>query len=455
MGAHTTSDDPTKYRGSAEVEPVAAQGPDRPAGEVPPGTRASPTTTFFERVRAEATSSPPRPRGRPRPRPRTSGPRSTTSTSRPTRWWPRAAGFEEYSAGFADEEAAADRRHRRQYPLWRNRKSRRRPTDDHHDHCQGHQRGPAGHAGERPQRRCSWARTSAALGGVFRVTDGLQADFGEDRVIDTPLAESGIVGTAIGLALRGYRPVCEIQFDGFVYPAFDQIVSQLAKMHSRSDGNLTVPVVIRIPFGGGIGAVEHHSESPEALFAHTAGLRVVTPSNPHDAYWMIQQAIDCDDPVIVFEPKRRYWDKGEVDTETPGASADPFKAHVLREGTDVTLVVYGPMVPVALDAAEAAAEEGHSVEVIDLRSLSPLDFDTVTASVQKTGRLVVVHEAPTFRGIGAEIAARISERCFYSLEAPVIRVGGFHMPYPVAKVEEDYLPDLDRILEAVDRALAY
>jgi 2-oxoisovalerate dehydrogenase E1 component beta subunit len=226
-------------------------------------------------------------------------------------------------------------------------------------------------------------------------------------------------------------------------------------MHARSNGNLTVPVVIRIPYGGGIGSVEHHSESPEALFAHTAGLRIITPSNAHDAYWMIQQAVECLDPVIIFEPKRRYWLKGDVDVENPGPSADPFKAHVLREGTDATIVAYGPLVPVALAAANAAEEDGRSVEVIDLRSISPLDFDTVTASVQKTGRLIVAHEAPTFGGIGGEIAARISERAFHSLEAPVIRVGGFHMPYPVAKVEEDYLPDIDRILEALDRALSY
>ena len=293
------------------------------------------------------------------------------------------------------------------------------------------------------------------LGGVFRITDGLQKDFGEERVIDTPLAESGIIGTAIGLALRGYSPVCEIQFDGFVFPGFNQITTQLAKMHARSNGNLTVPVVIRIPYGGGIGSVEHHSESPEALFAHTAGLRIITPSNPHDAYWMIQQAVECQDPVIVFEPKRRYWLKGEVDVQEPGLAADPFKAHVLREGQDATVVAYGPLVPVALAAANAAMEDGHNVEVIDLRSISPIDFDTVTESVKKTGRLIVAHEAPTFGGIGGEIAARISERAFLSLEAPVIRVGGFHMPYPVAKVEEDYLPDIDRILEALDRALAY
>jgi len=291
------------------------------------------------------------------------------------------------------------------------------------------------------------------LGGVYRVTDGLQADFGPDRVVDSPLAESGIIGTAIGLAFRGYRTVCEIQFDGFVFPAFNQITTQLAKIHARSSGMLSAPVVIRIPYGGGIGSIEHHSESPEALFAHTAGLRILTPSNAHDAYWMIQQAVVCNDPVIVFEPKRRYWLKGEVDTANPGP--DPFTAQVLREGTDATIVAYGPLVPVALAAAAAAAEEGHSVEVIDLRSISPIDFDTVTASVHKTGRLIVAHEAPTFGGMGGEIAARVSERAFLSLEAPVIRVGGFHMPYPVAKVEEHYLPDTDKVLEALDRSLAY
>ncbi|MFI6941453.1 alpha-ketoacid dehydrogenase subunit beta [Streptomyces sp. NPDC050418] len=291
------------------------------------------------------------------------------------------------------------------------------------------------------------------LGGVFRVTDGLQKDFGEERVIDTPLAESGIVGTAIGLALRGYRPVVEIQFDGFVFPAYDQIVTQLAKMHARSLGTVKMPVVIRIPYGGGIGAVEHHSESPEALFAHVAGLKVISPSNSHDAYWMLQQAIQSDDPVIYFEPKRRYWDKSDVDTET--IPAPVHQARTLREGTDLTLVAYGPMVKVCLEAAAAAQEEGKSVEVLDLRSMSPIDFDSIQASVEKTGRLVVVHEAPVFYGSGAEIAARITERCFYHLEAPVLRVGGFHAPYPPARLEEEYLPGLDRVLDAVDRSLAY
>ncbi|KNC19280.1 2-oxoisovalerate dehydrogenase [Arthrobacter sp. RIT-PI-e] len=291
------------------------------------------------------------------------------------------------------------------------------------------------------------------LGGVYRVTDGLKKEFGALRVVDTPLAESGIIGTAIGLALRGYRPVCEIQFDGFVFPGLNQIPTQLAKLRTRSDGMLSAPVVIRIPYGGGIGSGEHHPESPEALFAHTAGLRIITPSNAQDAYWMIQQAITCEDPVIVFEPKRRYWLKGEVDTSAP--AVDPFSAQVLRRGTDATVVAYGPLVPVALAAAAAAEEDGRSIEVIDLRSISPIDFDTVTESVARTGRLVVAHEAPTFGGIGGELAARISERAFLSLEAPVLRVGGFHMPYPVARVEEHYLPDIDRILEALDRAFAY
>jgi 2-oxoisovalerate dehydrogenase E1 component beta subunit len=292
------------------------------------------------------------------------------------------------------------------------------------------------------------------LGGVFRVTDGLQKDFGEDRVIDTPLAESGIIGTAVGLALRGYRPVCEIQFDGFVFPGYDQIVSQVAKMHFRSGGRLRVPMVIRIPFGGGIGAVEHHSESPEAYFAHTPGLKVVAVSNPLDAYWMIQQAITLDDPVVFFEPKRRYWEKADVSEDgSPDLALEA--ARVVVPGTDATVLAYGPMVKTCLDAASAAAEEGRSIEVVDLRSLSPLDLPVVFESVRKTGRCVVVHEAQRTLGIGAEVAARVSEECFYSLEAPVLRVTGFDTPYPPARVEEEYLPDLDRVLDGVDRTLAF
>ena len=289
------------------------------------------------------------------------------------------------------------------------------------------------------------------LGGVFRVTDGLQRDFGRDRVMDTPLAESGIVGTAVGLAFRGYRPVVEIQFDGFIYPGFDQIVAQVAKLHYRTGGAVKMPLTIRVPYGGGIGAVEHHSESPEAYFAHTAGLRVVSCSNPQDAHSMIRQAIASDDPVLFFEPKRRYWTKGEVDedAQTPGLES----ARVVVEGSDATLVTYGPLVVTAVDAALAAADEGLSLEVIDLRSLSPIDFDTMVASVEKTGRLVIAHEAQQFAGLGAEIAATITDRCFYYLEAPPQRVTGFDVPYPPARLEEHFPPHLDRILDAVDRVM--
>lgn len=291
------------------------------------------------------------------------------------------------------------------------------------------------------------------LGGVFRVTEGLKAEFGENRVLDTPLAESAIIGTAIGLAMRGYRPVCEIQFDGFIYPGFDQITSQLAKLTYRHEGSQTFPVVIRVPYGGHIGAVEHHQESPEAYFAHTPGLRVVSPATPNDAYWMIQQAIASNDPVMFFEPKSRYWQKGEVDRE---GSPVPFQAsRVVRTGTDVTLVGHGAMVSALLQAADIAAEEGTSAEVIDLRSLSPIDYAPILASVQKTGRIVIAQEAPGSVSVGSEIAATVAERAFYSLEAPVLRVSGFDTPFPPAKLEGVYLPDADRILEAVDRALAY
>jgi 2-oxoisovalerate dehydrogenase E1 component beta subunit len=294
------------------------------------------------------------------------------------------------------------------------------------------------------------------LGGVFRITDGLQKDFGDQRVIDTPLAESGIIGTAIGLAIRGYRPVCEIQFDGFVYPAYDQIVSQVAKMHYRSQGKVRLPIVIRIPFGGGIGAVEHHSESPEAYFAHTAGLKVVSCANAQDAYAMIQQAIAADDPIVFLEPKRRYWEKAPVEVDQSLSEAYPLHAaRVVRPGTDATVLAYGPMVRTALDAASAAAEEGRELEVIDLRTLSPLDLDAAYESVRRTGRCVVVHEAPSNLGLGAEIAARITEDCFYSLESPVLRVTGFDTPYPASRLEEEYLPDLDRVLDAVDRTFGW
>jgi len=291
------------------------------------------------------------------------------------------------------------------------------------------------------------------LGGVFRVTEGLQSEFGTQRVMDTPLAESGIIGTAIGLAMGGYRPVCEIQFDGFIFPGFDQITTQLAKLTNRHEGQLQLPVVIRVPYGGHIGAVEHHQESPEAYFAHTPGLRLVSPSTPHDAYWMIQEAIASNDPVMFFEPKSRYWPKGEVDFTSSGAPL--HSTRVVREGSEITLLGHGAMVSVLLKAAEIAAEEGTSIEVIDIRSLSPIDYAPIIASVQKTGRLVVASEAPGFVSVSSEIAATVTERAFYSLEAPVLRVSGFDAPFPPAKLETVYLPDADRVLEAVDRALAY
>ena len=292
------------------------------------------------------------------------------------------------------------------------------------------------------------------LGGVFRVTDGLKAEFGAKRVVDTPLSEAGIMGTAVGLAYRGFRPVVEIQFDGFIYPAFDQIVAQVAKLHYRSRGNVRMPITIRVPFGGGIGAAEHHSESPEAYFAHTAGLRVIACSNPADAYVMIQQAIASDDPVLFFEPKRRYHVKGEVDEQASLADARPMAvATTIAQGDDVTLVTYGALVQTARDAAIAAAEDGLSVEVIDLRSLAPVDYATIEASVRRTGRLVITHEAGQQGGVGAEIVASITERCFEFLEAAPVRVTGHDIPYPPAKLERHHLPDLDRILDGVDRVL--
>ncbi len=292
------------------------------------------------------------------------------------------------------------------------------------------------------------------LGGVFRVTDGLQARFGAARVVDTPLAESGIVGTAVGLAMRGYVPVVEIQFDGFVFPAFDQITTQVARLNLRSAGTLPMRLVIRMPVGGGIGAVEHHSESPEAYFAHTPGLRIVCPSTPADAFMMIRQAVAHPDPVIFLEPKRRYWDRADIDIDVDLAAPDTlFEARIVRRGRDATLLAWGPMVRTCLDAALADAER--DLEVIDARSLAPLDLPRIVESVRRTGRLVVVHEAPTTAGLGAQIAAAVTEACFYDLAAPVLRVGGFHAPYPPSRLEDIYLPDLDRILEAVDRSMAY
>ncbi|MGN8048366.1 alpha-ketoacid dehydrogenase subunit beta [Curtobacterium sp. 22159] len=292
-----------------------------------------------------------------------------------------------------------------------------------------------------------------ALGGVFRITEGLQARFGAERVRDTPLAESGIIGTAIGLALRGYRPVVEIQFDGFVWPGFDQITSQLAKMANRLPAHMSLPVVIRIPYGGHIGAVEHHQESPETYFAHTPGLRVVSPSTPNDAYWMIQEAIASKDPVVFLEPKSRYWPKGQVDLVD--GHVPMHTTRVARTGTEVTLVGHGAMVATLMQAAEIAESEGTSCEVIDLRSISPIDWEPLLASVRKTGRLVIAQEASGFVSVGSEIAATVAEQAFYTMQAPPLRVSGFDIPFPVSKLEHLHLPDADRVLEAVDRALAY
>ncbi|WP_200933722.1 alpha-ketoacid dehydrogenase subunit beta [Microbacterium sp. Leaf161] len=286
-----------------------------------------------------------------------------------------------------------------------------------------------------------------ALGGVFRITDGLTARFGEDRCFDTPLAESGIVGTAVGMAMNGMRPVVELQFDAFALPAFEQIVSHVAKLGNRTRGAVRMPLVIRIPFGGGIGGVEHHCDSSEAYYAHTPGLTVVSPSTPQDAYSMLRAAIASPDPVIFLEPKKLYWTKGEVDTSV---LAEIGTARVARDGTDVTLIAYGASVPLALEAADVAASEGRSVQVIDIRSLSPFDDETVMAAVRATGRAVVIAEAPGFASVASEIQARVFERCFEYLEAPVRRVTGFDTPYAPPKLEHWYLPDVDRVLDAID-----
>nr|WP_240630896.1 alpha-ketoacid dehydrogenase subunit beta [Mycolicibacterium sp. GF69] len=290
----------------------------------------------------------------------------------------------------------------------------------------------------------------AALGGVFRVTEGLAETFGAQRCFDTPLAESGIVGIAIGMAIRGLIPVPEIQFDGFAAPAFDQIVSHLAKYRMRTHGEVDMPVTIRIPSFGGIGAVEHHSESTETYWLHTAGLKVVVPSTPSDAYWLLRQSIASRDPVIYLEPKRRYWTREPVDTTTPGLPLG--RAAIRRAGDDVTVVTYGPLVATALSAAEIAADH-LSIEVLDLRTLNPLDFDAVAESVRRTGRVVVMHEGPRTLGFGAELAARIQEDLFYDLEAPVLRATGFDTPYPPARLEKLWLPGVDRLLDCVERTM--
>jgi 2-oxoisovalerate dehydrogenase E1 component beta subunit len=285
------------------------------------------------------------------------------------------------------------------------------------------------------------------LGGVFRVTDGLAARFGEHRVFDTPLAESGIIGTAIGMAMNGLVPVVEMQFDAFAYPAFEQVTSHLAKLHNRTRGHITLPIVVRVPFGGGIGGVEHHCDSSEAYYTHTAGLRVVTPGTPSDAYRLLRQSISCPDPVVFLEPKRRYWSKELAVLTADGPAID--QAIVRRAGKDVTLIAYGGMVDTALEAAEAAVQEGWDIEVIDLCSLSPFDDATLVESVCRTGRAVVVHEAPGFAGYGAEVVARLTQQCFHYLEAPILRITGFDIPYPPPLLERLHLPDADRILDAI------
>ena len=299
------------------------------------------------------------------------------------------------------------------------------------------------------QRVLVFGEDVGTLGGVFRITDGLAARFGEQRVFDTPLAESGIIGSAIGMAMNGLVPVVEMQFDAFAYPAFEQFTSHLAKLHNRTRGHVELPVVVRIPFGGGIGGVEHHSDSSEVYYAHTPGLRVVTPGTPADAYRLLRQSITCPDPVIFLEPKRRYWAKETAVLTTDGPAID--RAAVRRPGQDVTLIAYGGMVATALEAAEAAAGEDWDVEVVDLRSLSPFDDETLTESVRRTGRAVIVHEASGFAGYGAEVAARLTERCFHYLEAPILRVTGLDVPYPPPHLEHLHLPNVDRILDAIAR----
>lgn len=287
-----------------------------------------------------------------------------------------------------------------------------------------------------------------ALGGVFRVTDGLSDEFGSERCFDTPLAESGIVGLAVGLAMNGMRPVVEMQFDAFAYPAFEQIVSHVAKMRNRTKGKLSMPIVIRVPYAGGIGGVEHHCDSSEAYYAHTPGLTVLAPATVADAYWLMRQAIASPDPVVLLEPKKLYWAKGEVDLDHAGPGIG--RAVVRRAGSDATLIAYGPAVPIALEAAEAAAAEGRSLQVVDVRSLMPFDDETVCAAVNATGRVVVVAEAAGFASVASEIAARVGEQCFHSLAAPIRRVTGFDIPFPPPMLERFQLPSVDRILDAVD-----
>ncbi len=286
------------------------------------------------------------------------------------------------------------------------------------------------------------------LGGVFRITDGLTAAFGDQRCFDTPLAESGIVGMAVGMAMNGFRPVVEMQFDAFAYPAFEQIVSHVAKMRNRTRGKVGLPMVIRVPYAGGIGGVEHHCDSSESYYAHTPGLHVIAPATPADAYWLLRHAISSPDPVVFLEPKKLYWAKEEVDLTAPVPGIG--KAVVRRAGTDATLIAYGPAVPVALNAAEVAATEGRSLQVVDIRSIVPFDDETVCAAVESTGRAVVIAEASGFASVSSEIVARVTERCFHSLAAPIRRVVGLDIPYPPPKLEHFQLPSVDRVLDAVD-----
>ena len=287
------------------------------------------------------------------------------------------------------------------------------------------------------------------LGGVFRITDGLTAEFGDQRCFDTPLAESGIMGFAIGLAMNGMRPVVEMQFDAFAYPAFEQVVSHVAKLRNRTRGALSLPIVIRIPYGGGIGGVEHHCDSSESYYAHTPGLQVVAPADVADAYALLREAISSPDPVVFLEPKKLYWSKADLDLSQPRPGIG--SARVVRDGTDATLIAYGPSVPTALQAAEVAAQEGRSLQVVDVRSIVPFDDETVCAAVRRTGRAVVVAEAPGFASVSSEIVARVTEQCFHHLAAPIRRVVGFDIPFPPPKLEHFQLPDVDRILDTVDR----
>jgi pyruvate dehydrogenase E1 component beta subunit len=304
------------------------------------------------------------------------------------------------------------------------------------------------------ERTLVFGEDVGTLGGVFRVTDGLQQEFGERRVFDTPLAESAIAGVSVGLAMAGWKPLVEMQFDAFSYPALNQVISHIAKYRNRTRGHIGMPIVIRIPFGGGIGAAESHSDSPETYYAHTAGLKVVAPSSALDAYALLRDAIACPDPVIFLEPKARYWSKEDGDLDDAGG-APMGAARIVRAGSDCTVVAYGAMVARVLSAAEQAAARGTQVEVSDLRSLAPLEMETLAASVRRTGRAVVVHEAPRTLGIGAEVVARLVEECFDHLEAPIVRVTGQDIPYPPATIERYYVPTSERIGAAIDRVVAY